>query len=109
MIIISSCLIVLLLFFNAGIIIIIKNFNLYLNKDHGDMMNFVSKNKSENDLYLIPDKFQEFRINTGAPVLVSYKSHPYKDVELLEWYRRYRLEKDFYKNNKDDKCDYLKN
>lgn len=106
--IITICLIISFMFFLSGLVVVIKNYNLYLNKDHGNMMNFVSKNKTENDIYLIPNKIQEFRINTGVPVLVTYKSHPYKDVELLEWYKRLRLSKDFYKKNNDDKCSQLK-
>ena len=33
----------------------------------------------------------DIRLESGLPQLVSWKTHPYKDVEVLEWYRRYRL------------------
>jgi hypothetical protein len=33
---------------------------------------------------------QRFRIYTGAPIYVDFKSIPYKDEEVLEWYRRIR-------------------
>ena len=106
--IINICFVLLFLFFLSGVILIIKNFNLYLNKDHGPMMNYVSKNKSENDVYLIPDKMLDFRINTGVPILVTYKSHPYKDFELIEWYKRLNMSKIFYKKNNNDKCNIVK-
>jgi len=31
---------------------------------------------------------QRFRLFTGAPIYVDFKSIPYKDVEVLEWHRR---------------------
>jgi len=38
-------------------------------------------------LWLIPSRLQTFRLATAAGY-VDYKSHPYKDVEVLEWRRR---------------------
>jgi len=37
---------------------------------------------------LIPIDLQGFRLFTGAPIYVDFKAIPYKDVEVLEWYRR---------------------
>lgn len=31
---------------------------------------------------------QQFRLFTGAPIYVDFKSIPYKDVEVLQWHRR---------------------
>jgi hypothetical protein len=36
----------------------------------------------------IPVDFQRFRLDTGAPIVIDYKSIPYRDVEVIEWYRR---------------------
>lgn len=60
------------------------------------MMAFVEANKQSNEVYLTPIKMQDFRLETGAPVYVDFKSIPYKDVEVLEWYRRVQLAEDFY-------------
>ncbi len=63
----------------------------YHKKKGGDdrpMMAFIAENKSPEDLYLIPLDMQDFRLETGVPAYVEYKSIPYKDVEVLEWYRR---------------------
>lgn len=35
-----------------------------------------------------PFRFASFRIRTGMPVFVDVKSHPYRDDEVLEWWRR---------------------
>lgn len=40
---------------------------------------------------LIPMELQPFRLKTGAPIFVDFKSIPYKDVEVLEWRRRLDL------------------
>ncbi|MGI9421016.1 MAG: DUF6798 domain-containing protein [Geminicoccaceae bacterium] len=42
-------------------------------------------------LYLTSPHDMDIRLDSGLPQLVSWKSHPYKDVEVLEWYRRYLL------------------
>jgi hypothetical protein len=42
-------------------------------------------------LYLTSPDDMNIRLKSGLPQLVSWKTHPYKDVEVLEWYRRYLL------------------
>jgi hypothetical protein len=59
--------------------------------------NFVANSHSENEVYLTPVKMQDFRLATGSPVFVDFKSIPYQNVEVLEWYRRERLADHFYK------------
>jgi hypothetical protein len=36
----------------------------------------------------IAGDLQQFRLETGAPIYVDFKAIPYKDAEVLEWYRR---------------------
>jgi hypothetical protein len=47
----------------------------------------------------IPVDLQRFRVLTGAPIYVDYKSIPYKDVDVLEWHRRLQLVQDWYTSN----------
>jgi hypothetical protein len=49
---------------------------------------FVRKQLSAGQLWIIPTDLQTFRLGTGAPVYADHKSHPYKDAEVLEWYQR---------------------
>ena len=42
----------------------------------------------QGDKQIIPVDLQRFRLYTGAPIFVDFKSIPYKDVEVLEWKRR---------------------
>src|SRR5207302_3586528 len=39
----------------------------------------------------IPVDLQGFRLSTGAPIFVDFKSIPYRDDEVIEWYERLRL------------------
>lgn len=60
------------------------------------LASFIYAHKLLGDLYLTPAKMQDFRLETGAPVFVDFKSIPYKDADVLEWYRRVRLANRFY-------------
>jgi hypothetical protein len=46
--------------------------------------------------FFIPPKLESFRIETGAPVFIDVKSIPYRDADVVEWYRRLLLANDFY-------------
>ena len=50
--------------------------------------NFTPAPRAGKSGHLIAVDLQRFRIVTGAPVFVDFKSIPYKDVEVLEWRRR---------------------
>jgi hypothetical protein len=40
-------------------------------------------------IYLHPPRlFQSFRLQTGHPVVVDMKSHPFKDIDILAWWTR---------------------
>ena len=75
------------------------------------MLNYVKETTQKGDLYLVPNKNKElrkFRVYTGAPILINFKSHPYKDVEVLEWYQRNLAAQAFYESSSDRQCDILK-
>ena len=46
------------------------------------------------DRRVIPPSLQRFRLATGVPIFVDFKSIPYKDVEVLEWRRRLSFAQD---------------
>jgi hypothetical protein len=57
---------------------------------------FVRANLASGQQYLTPAGMMNFRLLTGAPQYVSHKSHPYQDVEILEWHRRLKLASSLY-------------
>jgi hypothetical protein len=44
--------------------------------------------RKKHDPQVIPPDLQRFRLHAGAPIFVDFKSIPYKDVEVVEWYTR---------------------
>jgi len=60
------------------------------------MMAYVEAYKKSRDVYLIPIDMQDFRLETGAPAYIEFKSIPYKDTEVLEWRRRVEFARKFY-------------
>jgi uncharacterized protein DUF6798 len=50
--------------------------------------NFTPAPRRGRDAHLIAVDFQGFRLATGAPIYVDFKSIPYQDAEVLEWQRR---------------------
>lgn len=71
------------------------------------MMDVVKENKKPGEVYLIPpldNYFDDFRLYTGAPIFINWKSHPYKDIEVLEWYKRNQLATQFYNAGMIEKC-----
>jgi len=69
-------------------------------------MNYVYKSKSAEDNYLIPPKLQDFRLVTEAPVYIDFKSIPYQNQEVLEWYARIQAADRFYRYQ-GDSCSLL--
>jgi hypothetical protein len=88
--------------------------NSYLDLSHKQadparpLWEHIADHKQSSQVYFIPPKMQEFRLQTGAPAFVEFKSHPYKDVEVLEWYKRIRISQFFYRKEiQNIDCDLL--
>ncbi len=56
---------------------------------YAELVRHVRSHAADDQIYLHnPLRFTSFRIRTGMPVFVDVKSHPYRDDEVLEWWRR---------------------
>jgi type III secretory pathway component EscS len=49
-------------------------------------------------VYAIPPGLQDFRLETGAPILADFKSIPYRRGEVINWHDRVRLLQWFYRD-----------
>lgn len=58
---------------------------------------YVAVHHTSGQVYLTPTKMQDFRLRTGSPVYIEFKSIPYQDANVLEWYHRIQLADQFYK------------
>ncbi len=68
------------------------------NSDLARLWEFGQNTQQPGQVYLVPNHMAEFRLETGIPVVVTFKSHPYKDTEVLEWRTRIDAVTDFYAN-----------
>lgn len=71
-------------------------------------VSFVRGNLASGQLYLTSVSQLGFRLETGAPQFVTFKSHPYQDFEVLEWYRRLGVMSKLYQGSEMN-CDELRN
>ncbi|MGF1514857.1 MAG: DUF6798 domain-containing protein [Elainellaceae cyanobacterium] len=76
------------------------------------MMTYVKQTVQPDEVYLLPHRdkrLRRFRLYTGAPIYINRKSHPYKDVEVIEWSDRLALAKRFYNTKKPQaQCQLLR-
>jgi len=89
--------VVILLVAATGALRMVIDFERKATADYQGLTAYVEQSTQRDDLYLTPTKLQEFRLETGAPVLVDFKSIPYQSEDVLEWYRRIQLADQFYK------------
>jgi hypothetical protein len=90
----------------AGLIVLgalgVYRFSVELRQQQEDpaasMMEFAAEHLAEGQVYLIPPKLQDFRLRTGAPIVVDSKAIPYRDVEVIEWFDRLRLARLIYRD-----------
>jgi len=73
------------------------------------MMEYVTGHKSPDDTYLVPTTMEDFRLITGAPIFIDFKSVPYRDTDVLEWFERVRMAGWFYRDRVEGvDCDLLR-
>ncbi len=65
---------------------------------------YVSAHLAAGQVYLTPLKMQDFRLATGAPAYVDFKSIPYTDKDVILWYSKVLMTSEFYQ---DDSCQAL--
>lgn len=76
-------------------------------QQHGEVpsmqiMQHVGETAAAGDLFLIPPKMQNFRLETLAPAFADFKSIPYRGDEVMEWFQRNRLLDWFYRDTLAD-------
>ena len=96
------CLILIIFVGAKGIEITKQRYHSIFSFKSIPIMKWVKNNNQKKDIYLVPPrnihKFGKFRLFTGVPIFVDALTHPYKDIEVIEWYKRIRLAKRFYRS-----------
>jgi hypothetical protein len=62
------------------------------------MMAFVADSLALGDVYFIDPKLQDFRLRTGAPIVVEAKAIPYRDDQVAAWFDRLKAARNFFRN-----------
>ena len=71
--------------------------------DRMDVINWAKRRQDPMDVYLVPLDFEQFRIMSGRPIFVDWKSHPFKDTEVIEWERRLGVAEQAFKSLRECK------
>jgi hypothetical protein len=61
-----------------------------------DIAAHLAADATADDTYLIPIDWLWFRVTTGVPIFIDWKSHPYAPAAVVEWYERSDLARRFY-------------
>ncbi|MBD3377683.1 hypothetical protein GF406_21825 [candidate division KSB1 bacterium] len=80
---------------------ILKNYKIRRDLEDMSLFSYIAASKPESPHFLINTTFENFRLTTFVPVYVDRKSHPYKDKDIIEWYKRLQLAELIY-NSKFD-------
>jgi len=97
----------------SGIVLMQKHLNSWASEPDFSsrelsMIKYVSDAKVPEDIYLIPPTMENFRLSAGVPVFIDWKSLPYSDKEVIEWYSRLKIADDFYDSTNQVACNKLK-
>ena len=68
------------------------------------LLQYIAETAQPGDLYVTPLRLESFRLQTGAPVLVDWKSHPYRADEIVEWNRRVQAVRAIYDAGSTQQC-----
>ena len=67
-------------------------------RSYDAVASFVRSHSQPNQVYLVPVHLEWFRLETGTPIFVDNKTHPYRDNEVIDWYERMELTRAFYQS-----------
>jgi hypothetical protein len=84
----------------AGSIRFVLDLQRKANSEERPMESYIAAHHRSGEVYLTPVSLQDFRLASGSPAYIDFKSIPYRDSDVLEWLRRNRLAARFY-NNRD--------
>lgn len=66
------------------------------NSEFSQLWHYGMASRAPDQTYLVPTYMADFRLATGVPVVVTFKSHPYLDIEVIEWRDRLDAVNNFY-------------
>ncbi|MEM7626919.1 MAG: DUF6798 domain-containing protein [Planctomycetota bacterium] len=70
--------------------------NVLEDRSRNDYTTFAKAHAAEGQAYLVPTHLKRFRLQTGLPTYVDWKSFPYRSSEILVWHDRVETANAFY-------------
>jgi hypothetical protein len=89
--------VLILLVVVIGVIRLKLDFQRQATSPDRPIMAYVAAHHASGQYYMIPLDMQDFRLATSSPVYVEFKSIPYRDQDVLEWYERIQTADLYYK------------
>ena len=65
-------------------------------KTNYPISNLIKDHEKDITRILIPAKLEQIRLNTGLPIFIDWKSAPFKNDAVIEWYDRIKLSNSFF-------------
>jgi hypothetical protein len=72
----------------AGIGFTLFSYHRKAQEDYYPVSRFIEAHHKSGNQYLVPLNQMSIRLEAGVPVYTTWRSHPTKDSEFLEWYKR---------------------
>lgn len=88
------CFVLMIALFLTGVLFTL--FSIDRREINADLVEYASTQSAPGDTFLIPLDWEWFRLATKCPFFVDWKSHPFRDIEIIEWYERVQLARSFY-------------
>lgn len=85
----------LIIFFLIDGILETYNSNISHKRNY-PISNMIKIHEKDINRMLIPTNLKQIRLNTGLPIFVDWKSAPFKNDAVIEWYERIKLTNLFY-------------
>lgn len=63
---------------------------------------YAALHRQEGQQYAVPRDINDFRLVSGVPIYADFLAIPYRDSDVLEWYRRVLINYSFYQRRKCD-------
>ena len=85
----------------AGILGVVVDYQSKMGKKYYPISRFLENYHEPGNQYLVPLNQMNIRLEAGVPVFATWKSHPTKDSEFLEWYKRIETARAIYEKPAD--------
>jgi len=85
----------------AGVAVTVFSYQDKTKEDYYPISRFLEGYHKSGNQYLVPLDQMSIRLEAGVPVYATWRSHPTKDSEFLDWYKRTEIASSIYDKPKD--------